>query len=115
MHSNAAPASRAPGAAPLVSRGLPRPAGVMYSVRLTVSWGAFRASREYGSLQLAAAQAERDADGGAAQAQLAVRLQHLGLQILPHGHAVAGERAAAAVPVDHGLVEQQILYRCARR
>ncbi len=40
------------GVRPL-SSGLPTPAGVRYSVRPTVSWGAFSASRVYGLTSLA--------------------------------------------------------------
>ncbi len=61
-----------------------------------------------GVAQPAAAQAQRDADGGAAQRQLAVGLQHLGLEVLGDGQAVRHDRAALAVLVRHDLIEHQV-------
>ncbi|MGX1253359.1 hypothetical protein RKD48_005870 [Streptomyces ambofaciens] len=58
--------------------------------------------------QAGAAQAQRHADLGAAQAHLAVRLQHLGLEVLPDRHAVGRDGTPAAVAVHDRLVEQQV-------
>ncbi len=74
-----------------------------------------------------AAEAQRDADLRAAQAQLAVRLHHLGLEVLGDGQPVRGDGPVVPVLVHRELVEQQVgayvrvgeadavLYRAARQ
>ena len=78
---------------------LPRPAGGQVQRALDGQLGGVQ--REPARTGWSAVLPRRLSDtpiGGAAQAQLAVRLQHLGLEVLADGHAVAGDRAARAGP-----------------
>ncbi len=58
--------------------------------------------------QHAAPQAERDPDLGPAQAQLAVRLDQLGLEVLRHHHPVRRDRPPPPVRPHLDLVDQQV-------